>query len=112
VLVPTRGNGVQGIVTFTRTDTGVHVVADLAGLPPASIHAFHVHEFGDCSGPDATTAGEHFAPEGHPHGGPSTLPRHAGDLGNVTSDDEGRARLELTVNNLVTPPNAAAGARR
>src|SRR5947208_2742068 len=63
LVEPTRDSAVHGTVTFERTDAGVHIVADLSGLPPGSTHGFHIHEFGDCSGPDATSAGEHFAPE-------------------------------------------------
>ena len=100
LVEPTRDSTVHGTVTFERTDTGVRVVADLSGLPPGSTHGFHIHEFGDCTGPDATTAGDHFAPEGHPHGSPWAPPRHAGDLGNVTADGSGRAHLDLTVDNF------------
>jgi Cu-Zn family superoxide dismutase len=34
------------------------------------------------------------------HGGPTTSPVHAGDFGNITSDETGTGRLELTVDNI------------
>src|SRR5882672_8742779 len=37
---------VKGKVTFTQTDDGVEIVAELTGLQPGE-HGFHVHEFGD-----------------------------------------------------------------
>lgn len=95
VLHPTAGNQVMGTVTFTETGDGVHVVADLTGLKPGK-HGFHVHEFGDCSAPDATSAGGHFNPNNHQHGGPTESNRHAGDLGNIEADSSGKAHLDFT----------------
>ena len=48
VLNPTEGNEVSGIVTFTKTDGGIKIVANFEGLTPGN-HGFHIHEFGDCS---------------------------------------------------------------
>jgi Cu-Zn family superoxide dismutase len=75
-------------------------VADLSGLTPGQQHAMHVHERGDCSAPDAMSAGGHYNPKSHPHALPPSAPRHAGDLGNVTSDASGNAHYEITVSNL------------
>jgi Cu-Zn family superoxide dismutase len=93
VLHPTEGNNVRGIVTFTKMEGGVMVVADVEGLTPGN-HGFHIHEFGDCSAPDATSAGDHYAPEGNPHGAPNDEKRHLGDLGNITAGANGAAHLE------------------
>ena len=95
VLAPTEGNSVRGVVTFLRTDSGVYVVADVRGLTPGP-HGFHVHELGDCSAPDGTSAGGHFNPSGHDHGAPDSEVRHVGDLGNIVTDDQGNARHEET----------------
>lgn len=95
VLHPTRGNTAQGIVTFTKEKGGVRVVADIEGLTPGK-HGFHIHEYGDCSAPDGTSAGGHFNPEGKPHGAPTSQNRHVGDLGNIAADAEGKAHFEWT----------------
>lgn len=100
VLHPTAGNSASGVVRFFQEGGKVRIVADVKGLAPGSLHGFHVHEFGDCSAPDATSAGGHYNPAGHPHSGPDTAVRHAGDLGNLTADAQGNAHLELTVDNL------------
>jgi Cu-Zn family superoxide dismutase len=92
-LSPTAGNTVRGTVTFTQEDGGVRVVADLAGLTPGD-HGMHIHERGDCSATDASSAGDHFNPTGAPHGGPDAAQRHEGDLGNITADASGNARYE------------------
>jgi len=100
-LEPTQGHATRGTVTFTEMKDGsVKVVADLTGLVPAQQHAMHVHEKGDCSAPDASSAGSHYNPGGHDHGLPPGEPRHAGDLGNVTADANGAAHYELTITNV------------
>ena len=76
VLIPTEGNALQGTVTFIQTPEGVRVQA--AGTE----HGFHVHQYGDCSASDGTSAGGHFNPHGADHAGPDAASRHVGDLGN------------------------------
>jgi Cu-Zn family superoxide dismutase len=93
VLHPASGSHVTGTVTFTKVDDGVRVVADVEGLTPGE-HGFHVHEFGDCSAADATTAGPHFNPGKHQHAGPDAEMRHEGDLGNLTADASGKAHYD------------------
>lgn len=100
VIHPTQGNHCSGVVTFTQMGDQVKVVAHLEGLNPGQKHAFHVHEFGDCSAPDGTSCGGHYNPEGHSHGLPTQGSRHAGDLGNVTADANGKANYEVTVSNI------------
>jgi superoxide dismutase, Cu-Zn family len=95
VLHPTTGSSVAGTATFTVAGDEVKVVADLTGLTPGK-HGFHIHEFGDCSAPDAKSAGGHFNPGNHQHGAPDATDRHAGDLGNIEADASGKAHLELT----------------
>jgi Cu-Zn family superoxide dismutase len=94
VLHPTRGSEAHGTVTFDRVDGGITISADIEGLA-AGEHGFHVHEFGDCSAPDGTSAGGHFNPEGAQHGAPTDQERHVGDLGNITADPSG-AHYERT----------------
>jgi Cu-Zn family superoxide dismutase len=93
VLSSTKGNSVSGTVTFTKVDGGVKIVADVTGLTPG-LHGFHIHEFGDCSAADATSAGGHFNPHHMQHGGPDAAVRHAGDFGNLEADASGKAHYE------------------
>jgi Cu-Zn family superoxide dismutase len=72
----------------------VQVVADITGLTPGK-HAFHIHEFGDCSAADAATAGTHYNPTHKPHGAPDAAEHHVGDMGNLEADSTGKAHLEL-----------------
>jgi Cu-Zn family superoxide dismutase len=93
VLHPTANNHVQGVVVFTQTPGGVRVHADVSGLTPGK-HGFHIHEFGDCTDPEAKSAGGHFNPGHHQHGAPTATDRHAGDLGNLEADASGNAHLD------------------
>lgn len=92
-LSPLGSSGVSGSVTFTKTEGGVKVAAKLSGLTEGA-HGFHVHEFGDCSAPDGSSAGGHFNPANAPHAGPTEAHRHAGDMGNVSAGKEGTATVE------------------
>src|SRR6059058_3042751 len=93
VLHPTAGNKVSGTVTFTPVADGVQVHAEIAGLTPGN-HGFHVHEFGDCSAADASSAGAHFNPTNQPHAAPDATARHVGDMGNIEADTSGPAKLD------------------
>ena len=92
-LKPTANRKISGTVTFTKEANGVLVVADLTGLKPG-MHGFHVHEKGDCSAPDAASAGGHFNPMKMDHGAPDAAKRHEGDLGNITANASGKAHME------------------
>jgi len=109
IMNPTQGSKVNGTVSFEKTGKGIHVTADIEGLSPGP-HGFHIHEFGDCSSPDAASAGGHFNPTDMPHGGPTADKHHAGDLGNIEADKTGHARMEITDNMLsMEGPNSIIG---
>jgi Cu-Zn family superoxide dismutase len=91
-LAPTAGNTAKGTVTFTQKGDKVSVEAKLTGLKPGG-HGFHVHEKGDCSGPDGMSAGGHFNPTGKPHGDPHAPDHHAGDMPMLPADASGNATL-------------------
>lgn len=100
VVHPTAGQKAEGLVWFIESGGTVKVVADLQGLTPDGRHGFHIHEWGDCSDPAAKSAGAHYNPQGHQHGGPDADSHHAGDLGNVQADAQGKAHLELTLHDV------------
>jgi superoxide dismutase, Cu-Zn family len=108
MLHPSSGNKVTGIVTFTPVAGGVQVHAEIAGLTPGK-HGFHVHEFGDCSAADASSAGAHFNPTNQPHAGPDAAARHEGDMGNVEADASGNAKLDY-VDHQISLANDAKSA--
>ncbi|MEX2401540.1 MAG: superoxide dismutase family protein [Rhodothermales bacterium] len=131
-LEPTEGNDVTGTVTFTALNGSVQIEGSVMNLSPGE-HGFHVHEVGDCSAPDASSAGGHFNPEGVDHGARTDDVRHVGDLGNIEAGPDGTAefffeddRLALSgehsiigravvvhggADDLTSQPSGAAGAR-
>jgi Cu-Zn family superoxide dismutase len=94
VLQALGGSGVKGTITFTQQDGSVAIAGEITGLTPGE-HAFHVHEFGDCSSADGMSAGPHFNPDGKKHGGPHDEDRHVGDLGNLKADDDGKVTVNM-----------------
>jgi len=110
-IEPRSGSNVHGWVTFTERSTGgVRVEVHVENAPPGT-HGLHLHEKGDCSAPDASSAGGHFNPGGMPHAAPAETKRHAGDFGNITVEKNGTGHLEL-VSDLLTVrpgPNSVVG---
>lgn len=98
---PTTHGNVEGTITFSAGDDGpgMRIGVELEGLEPG-LHGFHVHETGDCSADDASSAGGHFDPYGHDHGSPDSAEKHVGDLGNLEADADGRVATNLTVRGL------------
>jgi Cu-Zn family superoxide dismutase len=99
-IFPTENGHCSGVVTFQEENGKVHVTATIKGLAPNSKHGFHIHEYGDLSKLDGTSAGGHYNPEGHPHALPPKLPRHAGDMGNLVADSQGTAHYDATFSDI------------
>jgi Cu-Zn family superoxide dismutase len=96
VLKPTSaGNGVAGTIVFEQMGDHVHITGTVTGLAPNSTHGFHIHEYGDASSADGSSAGAHFNPEKHDHGALNAADSHAGDMGNITADANGTAHVDI-----------------
>lgn len=87
-------DGHLGGVTLVQTPNGVLLTAQIAGLEPGA-HGFHIHETGRCEGPDFTSAGGHWAPEGKPHGFATEDGPHAGDMPNIFASSDGLATVHV-----------------
>ncbi|WP_438016907.1 superoxide dismutase family protein [Sorangium sp. So ce315] len=95
VPIEARTNSkLKGSATFAEVEGGVKVTINVSGAPKGKI-AVHVHETGDCSAPDAKSAGAHYNPENHPHGLPNGSHRHLGDLGNIEVKADGTGTHEI-----------------
>ena len=90
---PASGSLVSGTLAFVPMGDGVHVTGDIGGLAPNSTHGFHIHETGDCSAADASSAGGHFNPSGEAHGRASAPHHHLGDNDNLVADANGVAHV-------------------
>jgi Cu-Zn family superoxide dismutase len=95
-LSPTQGNSASGTVTFVERSGKLIVDGRFKGLAPG-LHGLHIHEKGDCSAPDAMSAGGHYNPTSEPHGGPESAKHHAGDFGNLTADANGEASASIAL---------------
>jgi len=102
-LEPKSGSTVRGTATFTEVPSGVRVQVHIENAPPGT-HGLHVHEKGDCSDPEAKSAGGHFNPGGMPHAGPMAGSRHAGDLGNIEIGANGQGDLDVRTDLLTIKP--------
>jgi len=111
-LTPTQDNLANGSLEIVPEGGGVLITGSVAGLKPSMDHGFHIHEKGDCSSPDASSAGEHFNPTSQPHGNPVTPPHHAGDMTNLRADEQGNAVVDVRVEGVTLGdggPNDVAG---
>ena len=104
-ITPTEGSSVAGQVRFRLQGDVVAIAGEITGLSPGG-HGIHIHENGDCSAADASSAGGHFDPADDAHGAPEDAndQHHVGDLGNVVADAEGNASLGLTDSELKLSP--------
>lgn len=98
-LVASSGSTVSGSVTFSESKQGVRIEARVAGLQPGE-HGFHVHEVGDCSAPDATSAKGHYNPHGKAHGGHAASDHHVGDMPNLVADASGKAEYSAVLSDM------------
>lgn len=86
------GTQVQGTAKFIQTGKNVEMDLMVYKLSPG-IHAVHIHEKGDCSATDASSAGGHWNPAKDDHGKWDTKHFHMGDIGNITANNEGSVRF-------------------
>jgi Cu-Zn family superoxide dismutase len=91
------GSTVTGNMRFTERSGVVRLHGSVKGLAPDSEHGFHIHEKGDCSAADASSAGGHFNPGGSAHGKHSDAVHHAGDLPSLKADAKGEAHIDVVL---------------
>ena len=97
-MEPASGSKVSGEARFSEEGEGrVRFELTVENLTPGE-HAVHLHEKGDCSAEDASSAGGHWNPTMKPHGkrGNGTS-YHKGDVGNMTVGNDGKGTLTLTI---------------
>ncbi len=91
VLQDAEGNTVA-VALVAEVDDEISVGVTGAGFEPGE-HGIHIHETGVCdptTDPPFASAGGHYNPTEEEHG------EHAGDLGNITAEDDGTATFQET----------------
>jgi Cu-Zn family superoxide dismutase len=95
VMTPASASLVSGTLGVTAMEGGVRITGELGGLQRGGTHAIHIHEKGDCSAVDGTSAGPHFNPAAQPHGRVGHGAHHGGDMDNLRADAKGVARVDV-----------------
>ena len=108
---PRPGTPVTGVVRLQQRGDDVIMRGTVENLRASGSHGFYIHEKGDCSAPDASSAGPHFNPAGAPHGRAGAGAHHAGDMPNIKADAKGVAKIDQLVAGvtLAAGANGAAG---
>lgn len=91
------GTQVQGTAEFSKKGKAVEMDLMVYKLSPG-LHAVHIHEKGDCSATDASSAGGHWNPGGDAHGKWESDAFHMGDIGNIKADANGSVRYIFETN--------------
>lgn len=111
-LASASGSLVSGRLNLMPMRDGVHLTGEIGGFAPNTVHAIHIHEKGDCSAADASSAGGHFNPAGSPHGKVGSGAHHGGDMDNITANGEGVAKVSVHASGVTLgggAPNDVAG---
>lgn len=93
-----------GQVYLRPVDSGVQVYGKLMNLTPGATVSLHIHETGSCADM-GKAAGGHFNPDNNPHSNPDDMNGHAGDLPNLTANEDGIATINY-VNKKITADKA------
>jgi superoxide dismutase, Cu-Zn family len=94
LLKPRNNSNVTGTVSFTQRGDKVAVVADIHELTPGQ-HSLYIHQVGNCTSPNAASAGKVWTLPGTPPGAP-----RQGDLPALVPTTEGNANVLISVRNL------------
>lgn len=106
-LAPASASIVSGRLVLKVEPAGVHITGLVGGLQPMQQAGFHIHERGDCSAVDASSAGNHFNPGGVAHGRAGAGTHHLGDIDNLRADAQGRANVDIHLKGVTLGGGAA-----
>jgi len=89
---------IQGTVVFTQKEEHVSIRIDVKGLKKNAKHGFHIHETGDLR-EGCKSCCAHYNPNNTEHAGLEG--GHAGDLGNIKTDDAGVCDMTIRTDKFV-----------
>jgi superoxide dismutase, Cu-Zn family len=88
-LTPKNGSNVRGFVSFTQAGNKVAVAGDFYELFPG-LHSIYIHEVGNCSSPNAASAGPVWNV-------PGNTGKRTGTLPELFAGSEGRANISMSL---------------
>jgi Cu-Zn family superoxide dismutase len=96
VMESKSGSALTGTATFVRGEGAqITLTVAVAGVTPGE-HAAHIHQNGDCSADDGSSAGGHWNPTTSEHGKWGAEMHHLGDIGNIVVGEDGTGTITLT----------------
>jgi len=96
-MAATGGRTPLGALFFEVGDDGaMKVEGEMTGLPSGK-HAYHVHQFGDCSSADGESAGTHFHFQGSSENPGEGIAHITGDLGELDVPADGKISVKARV---------------
>jgi superoxide dismutase, Cu-Zn family len=111
VTLSTPDGKIAGTVRISEGAEGVsfRFESTIDSTLEPGLHGIHIHEVGSCDASGEKpydSAGGHFNPEEHKHGGPDDKESHAGDLGNIEVAEDGTYSYEITIDKVTLDPSA------
>ncbi len=106
-VAPASASLVSGRLSIAAVDGGVRIEGELGGLGRGGTHAIHVHERGDCTAADGSSAGGHFNPAAAAHGRAGTAVHHLGDMDNLVANADGVATVNIRLMDVTLGSGAA-----
>jgi Cu-Zn family superoxide dismutase len=91
-LVPKNGSNVRGLISFTQSGDKVAVAGDFYELFPGP-HSIYIHEGGNCSSPNAASAGPVWNVSGN-------AGKRTGALPEIFAGSEGRANISMSLRTI------------
>ena len=89
-----KSESINGVVYFAKHKNVTQIFGYITGLKPLQKHGFHIHEAGDLTD-NCTSTCDHYNPFNKNHGGPDSIDRHVGDLGNLEADINGNCEFNI-----------------
>jgi superoxide dismutase, Cu-Zn family len=99
-ISPASDSKLTGDATFEDMGDGTVTIELSVSNAAIGTHAVHLHEKGDCSAGDATSAGGHWNPTGENHGRRTddmSKQFHSGDIGNMEVSSNGQGSLKMSI---------------
>lgn len=91
----------SGFVSFIQdSPTSIVRISGHIRKLPEGRHGIHIHRFGNLLKTDCSKCGGHWNPTNATHGSRTSSVSHAGDMGNITADNEETARFYFTTNKI------------